>query len=974
MKKRLEFIIWLIIAVAYGVIIYFESIKVPIDNTILGTFISIVILAIFVMVSLFLETINIPKKMLLRRFVRKLFLPIFFELVLLCVWETFNYHNEAFTSISITIMMFCIIYAAFYLLKKLFPKWEYNILKILGVKTRSYLDIEVYEKNFLYIEKILCLFLSFFFCQLIKPYSFFRMLIFLFCCLVFGIIMYVCVSYIEISRQRKKYKLKPFSPSDNIKLIHSAAEHYIRYIDSALFEKKVQNIAITGDLGIGKSSLLKTYEKKKKKNFIHLSVSDLAEVKENSSLTQADIERNLLKRLLTICQEKDIPVSRFCKVPENIPSLRIKSTAFLFAMCALDILIIIFENFIRTINFIPDNLENKIKIIEKIVENVDIDLAINISKFFLFPITFFFVYNVTMIFIGRYKLSKFNAKIANGDSEANAEFDLRIEPKDLDTNYMEIVYVLEQIAKKGNYVFVFEDMDRFNAEICVPILLKLRQFNEILNERISLNQHKFKRYKFTFIYVLRECVFEEYQNLSNLPKNSFVDLYKFCDMVIPVIPEMGAYNSVIYLENRMKELGTFNYQFLSEIAPYLIDYRLINDVENEYKIFENIYQDELETECDRTELLACVLFKIFYPVAYYELRKYGKYTKPYDDLYVALEAEYNFVNYFSPEQCVRFIGGNENDVKKFKLKKVLERIQEIIEEMNNIESKKKWLNFYTNNKNMSITTYNEISEILLEIDRESCEHELVVKCFDLISKEYIGANVAKSYVETLVKLEKPTVEQVELVLELTQKFIDVISLKYYIQISRKLIDIRISGIKYIDKDLYISVRRSHQNILSKIRGMFIKRSQNKDTAKEFANFIFDIVKYEDEQCKWKCTDIFKYNIMTENQYCNNDTKKFYSACLLSILDSTNTSCLNKKMKIIRRIRDDWDFILFEEGFEKYRKYLNDLVEKDNNKKESKNLLIRLSYWFDVKVGITAKYNEIRCEIERINKCHHNTSQ
>jgi len=49
----------------------------------------------------------------------------------------------------------------------------------------------------------------------------------------------------------------------------NGVESYIEWIDEVIQNDSFGNIAVTGDLGIGKRSLIRTFESQKKYNFIN---------------------------------------------------------------------------------------------------------------------------------------------------------------------------------------------------------------------------------------------------------------------------------------------------------------------------------------------------------------------------------------------------------------------------------------------------------------------------------------------------------------------------------------------------------------------------------------------------------------------------------------------------------------------------------------------------------------------------------
>ena len=983
-KEKIMLPLWLVLAtVAVIATICFETLG---NTSFRDTGIIIGTIASCAALSCLSEIWKFPKNQMIRRFGRNYCLPV---IAIIDAYALISVYCDDITqkiwavpaSAAIIILPFR---GAIQSMNSVFPRWKQKVPELLDAENeRSFSVLLLTSGIYVVLGAVFLIGIGLMYTTLTNITNPIILGLLLFPPVL---VLFALIAYTEKLEQRRKARLKSFSPTDRMERIHSAAKQYIGYIDNALYDKNIRNIAITGDFGIGKSSLIKTYEKKKHRKFIHLSVSDLAEIKDGETphdLTKADIEKNLLKRLLSICREKDIPMSHFQTVPEAI--IRIRKITWFCAFFVLDLMFIFLEPFIRDINFIPDDWDS----LQMLTNYVNADSVLHLAKVLFFPIVFLFVLKTVDVIIKHYNLPKINTKLIKGNSETTAEFNPRIEPEDLDTNYMEIVYVLEQVAKKGDRVFVFEDMDRFDASVCVPILVKLRQFNEILNDRSSLKKRWFKGQKYTFIYVLRESIFEEYCNSSNLSDsflNTSADLYKFCDIIIPVVPEIGTHNSATYLEEVLRDYGSFNADFLSAIAPHLVDYRRINDVTNEYKIFASVYRDELRTEKERTELLACVLFKVFYPSEYYQLRKDGTYSDPAEELHKVLKAEYEGgVRYFSNEQCVRFIGGSNKEIEKWKLKTVLDQIQDIMRKIDNKKAQRIWSEFYSKEKPFPVSSFADTAKKLTEIDNQLTDHSSIIQCFELLIKEHVDVKIAESYAGILVKEQQPTVVQVESVEQFVKRYDSRNLVAYYMQIAGKLIVHRTKSIREKGNIVY---RGDNRATLRTMQGVFVKSLQKTTAVQSFARAIWSVVQYETEERQWKYIDMFRDDILThykDSVLIGKTLKTMYGGCLFFIWKNQESILLQlymesvsgsftykemergldilKKMKIIRRISSDWSIIsLTDKEKEEYRDVLKTLIKADPT---SKNPLKRLAD--SVKnMGVDAELREeITKEIERI---------
>ena len=76
---------------------------------------------------------------------------------------------------------------------------------------------------------------------------------------------------------------------------------YMKQLKVLMKNKQVRNIAMTGDVGIGKSTLIRNYERKypklfSRKKFVYLSVTNLKNDSNNPNL-QSELEERLLKKM-----------------------------------------------------------------------------------------------------------------------------------------------------------------------------------------------------------------------------------------------------------------------------------------------------------------------------------------------------------------------------------------------------------------------------------------------------------------------------------------------------------------------------------------------------------------------------------------------------------------------------------------------------------------------------------------------------
>lgn len=177
---------------------------------------------------------------------------------------------------------------------------------------------------------------------------------------------------------------------------------------------------------------------------------------------------------------------------------------------------------------------------------------------------------------------------------------------------IELIYVFEELSKKYDAI-VFEDMDRLEAQICIDIFTHLREINYSINERT-------RRKKCKFLYVIND------ELMSSL------DQTKFFDYIMPIVPEVGFGNVRKKMQEILIDIGIDINDFklflkVAQDIPELSDYRVVNQIKNEYYVFELIEKNKVQdTEKnldskDKAKILAFVIYKVMLPKDYYLIRK-----------------------------------------------------------------------------------------------------------------------------------------------------------------------------------------------------------------------------------------------------------------------------------------------------------------------------------------------------------------
>lgn len=414
-----------------------------------------------------------------------------------------------------------------------------------------------------------------------------------------------------------KYEEIPFqhlAPIDSVedKTIFDA-------LDYALSQNNVHNIALTGNYGSGKSSILESYIKRnRKKNvFLKISLATFAVENKNENIEQENIvttsevnqknkEDNCTEKRQTTNSKSEFSETILQKIEKSIlqqilyrkSGIKLPNSRFIRIKRTNKVDVAVTEIVILAI-FLVSNYFIHGKFWDYICRPLTIPLkwdniALSIS---LSLALFLFLYKI-ILFAKRLRIAKLcfnNAEIEFKGSE-NEESLLN---KYLD----ELLYFFE--VTKYNVV-VFEDLDRFNN---TEIFIKLRELNTLLN-----NYEKIDR-KVIFVYALRDEVFRDSSRT------------KFFDFIIPVIPVINNQNSgdVLYnywMQNRGSVFGKIDENFLQDIGLFVDDMRLLINTINEFKIYDQkinksdyIENKHKETKVcrDRNKIFALILYKNLYP-------------------------------------------------------------------------------------------------------------------------------------------------------------------------------------------------------------------------------------------------------------------------------------------------------------------------------------------------------------------------
>ena len=377
-------------------------------------------------------------------------------------------------------------------------------------------------------------------------------------------------------------------------------------LDFAIHDDELKNVAITGNYGSGKSSLLDSYEAKySNKKFLHISLADYKEndlsgYKENDSSESGKklnvrqinvIEGKIINQLLHQIHPKHVKKSIFktlSRTPRRIPLL-------------LTVYIVLF--FITLSYFLKLNFLKALVTADKVF---GWDANTVFSWLFLLLLSIGSLITIWYI-VENKPIKSLTIGGKNVSSEIDIFSDQSMRVSYFDRYLDDVLYLLNESRAD---VIVFEDIDRFENN---TIFAKIKELNVLVNNKRKIAK---KSSKLMFLYLIRDDLFISKERT------------KFFDFIIPVLPVITSSNSSDKLTTTLKEMGINSGladDFLFRISLYIDDMRLLNNICNEF------YSYQLELTHDKTgekdaldldleKIFAMIVFKNIFPKDFSELQ------------------------------------------------------------------------------------------------------------------------------------------------------------------------------------------------------------------------------------------------------------------------------------------------------------------------------------------------------------------
>lgn len=413
----------------------------------------------------------------------------------------------------------------------------------------------------------------------------------------------------------------------------------------------IRNIAVVGDLGSGKSSLLRTYSKKNNLDFMFISLVDLEscklhkeqtkddnipdertvktgyttsvngnqkkqlpfeeeikiyraesdEEKEDRETVQKRLECSILRQLLSYCTREDLRSSALKAIPETPMSRKIDeklkwSLGYLGCLC----IGLLFD----------DQFGAALRVM-----GLPVDWCVFLHAVGL-CLAFWSIYELGCYLWQEHKLPLRLEKLTLKSSAAEAEITPDSQQHCLDLYNFEMVHILERIAGRHGNTVVFEDLERFESEICVATMTKLWELNKLLNTHLQTLDPDAKPVR--FVYAISDKVL----NAENR--------VKYFDVVLPVLPSLNYCNFIPLFRAELNKMGYNDIDDRSNsISPvieilngYLTDHRQMLSTLNEFSLLCDLFRANADTEVGNEEaawLLAFAACKTLYPEYCYRI-------------------------------------------------------------------------------------------------------------------------------------------------------------------------------------------------------------------------------------------------------------------------------------------------------------------------------------------------------------------
>lgn len=384
----------------------------------------------------------------------------------------------------------------------------------------------------------------------------------------------------------EKENFKKLTPDNKVKI-----EGYEEAFDFVFLNDDLRNVAISGQYGSGKSSVLATYKSKRKdRKFLHVSVAHFnqenveGDINSGNGGSQSSIlEWKILNQLVHQIDPENLTLSKFkTKKKYSFWNKRIAIATALFGMLILIGFYILNHN-----HLIKIGATLNAPILDFIVLYLSKPESLVLGTIIFCLLFLAGIYYILHLQRNNMLFKKIKVKdneIEMFESDQDSYFD----------HYLnEVIYIFNNIEEDS---IIFEDIDRFNDS---GIFERLHEINRLIN----LQQENGKIVR--FFYLIRDDVFVT------------KDRTKFFDFIIPIVPVTDSSNAQDILLRFFRDANMteeIENRFLRDVSLYLDDMRIIKNIFNEYLIYRTrLGASEADNNINRTKLLGMVIYKNLFP-------------------------------------------------------------------------------------------------------------------------------------------------------------------------------------------------------------------------------------------------------------------------------------------------------------------------------------------------------------------------
>ena len=389
----------------------------------------------------------------------------------------------------------------------------------------------------------------------------------------------------ENNKKQRIYEFQKLTPYEKADM-----EGYDQSL-SFVFEKgneDLKNIALTGNYGSGKSSVIRSYAGNHKElSFIYVSLAHFEGVPGETDKENYDVnvEEKIINHLVQQIPTKNVPESGF-RIKR---SFSVGSGIWIAIRVAVLFFVMAYLSSWKTIQAFQGA-----KIWSWITGSVGTAIILCLG----FADAVSLIYSLVKSLNTRRKIKSLKFK------DGTLEFDDQSEKSYFDQHLDEILYLLSEAKVDA---VVFEDIDRFE-KIDLKVLEHLRELGTLANDRIKNIDGKRKPVR--FFYLIGDHIFKQH-----------TDRTKFFDYMIPVIPVVDASNSYAKMREFLEKSGDYaelSDRFLRGLCLYLDDLRTIKNIVNEFQI----YNAKLSgTAQNANQLLALIVYKNIFPDDFSQLQQ-----------------------------------------------------------------------------------------------------------------------------------------------------------------------------------------------------------------------------------------------------------------------------------------------------------------------------------------------------------------